>query len=272
MDYDPIKDRLAAVLTRSPLAHRAFFRALDAVFLRTWYVHRALRRILRQMPERQIRVLDAGTGFGQYAYWLLRTDRRVTVTAVDVKEDYLVAASRFFEAVKLAPRIDFRLQDLTAPMEERDAFDLVLSVDVMEHIEDDRAVFRNVARALRPGGYLVVNTPSDQGGSDVAASGESFIGEHVREGYAPVELEQKLQKAGLDVVEWTYTYGPLGSAGWRLLVKHPIRLLNRSWALAPLLAPYYLLAAPAGLALNALDVRASKRTGTGLLMVARKTR
>jgi 2-polyprenyl-3-methyl-5-hydroxy-6-metoxy-1,4-benzoquinol methylase len=272
VDYDPIKDRLAAVVTRSPLAHRAFFHALDAAFLRAWYVHRALRKILRSLPERGLRVLDAGTGFGQYAFWLLRNDRRVYVTAVDVKEDYLVTASEFFASAGYGERIVLRQQDLTEPMEDVEAFDLVLSVDVMEHIEDDRAVFRNVERSLRPGGHFVVNTPSDQGGSDAEADGESFIGEHVRAGYAPAELQQKLEEVGMEVVEWTYTYGPLGSAGWRLLVKHPIRLLNTSWALAPLLAPYYAVAAPVGLALNALDVRARKTRGTGLLMVARKPR
>jgi 2-polyprenyl-3-methyl-5-hydroxy-6-metoxy-1,4-benzoquinol methylase len=270
LDYDPIKDRLGGLFTRSPLAHRLFFRGLDAVFLRAWYVHRALRQILRQLPNRELRVLDAGTGFGQYAYWLLRQDPRVRISAVDVKTDYLETAGRFFEAVGLDRRIELREHDLTEPLPERGAFDLALSVDVMEHIEDDRSVFANVAGALRPGGFFVVNTPSDKGGSDADTEGESFIGEHVREGYAPADLAEKLETAGLEVVEWTYTYGRYGSAAWKLLIKHPIRLLNRSWAFAPLLAPYYAVAGPAGIALNALDVRATKPEGTGLLMVARK--
>jgi 2-polyprenyl-3-methyl-5-hydroxy-6-metoxy-1,4-benzoquinol methylase len=270
LDYDPIKDRLGGLAARSPLAHRAFFRALDAVFLRAWYVHRALRRVLAALPTRRLDVLDAGTGFGQYAYWLLRRDPRARVTAVDVKADYLERARRFFEAAGLADRIAFRVQDLTAPPEEAEAYDLVLSVDVMEHIEDDRAVLRHFRQMLRPGGFAVINTPSDRGGSDVGEGGESFIGEHVRDGYAPGELAAKLEEAGLEVVEWTYTYGRLGSAAWRLLIKHPIRALNRSWALAPLLVPYYAVAGPLGLALNALDLRARKPEGTGLLMVARR--
>lgn len=270
MDYDPIKDRLGAAASRAPILHRAFFRALDTAFLRAWYVHRAMRTLLAQMPQRTLRVLDAGTGFGQYAYWLLRRDPRVEVTAVDVKEDYLATASRFFTGVGMGDRISFRKHDLTEAFDERAAFDLVLSVDVMEHIEDDRAVFRNVASVLRPGGFFVVNTPSDAGGSDLGDKGESFIGEHVRPGYAPAELRSKLEEAGMEVFDWTYTYGRYGSAGWRLLIKTPIRVLNRSWLLAPLLAPYYAIAAPAGLALNALDVRARKSTGTGLLMVARR--
>ncbi|MDX1531126.1 MAG: class I SAM-dependent methyltransferase [Rhodothermales bacterium] len=272
MDYDPIKDRLGAAFTRSPLLHRAFFRALDAVFLRAWWVHREVRRIVEALPrDRSVRVLDAGTGFGQYAYFLLRSYPHVEVTAVDVKADYLDAARQFFDRTPFGGRIAFREHDLTEPLPEVDRFDLALSVDVMEHIEDDRAVFRTFHRALRPGGSVVVNTPSDRGGSGITEAGEeSFIGEHVREGYAPAELRAKLEAAGLEVERWAYTYGRYGSAGWHLLVKWPILALNRSMALGALLPLYYLPALPAGLALNALDVRTDNAEGTGLLMTARK--
>ena len=54
--------------------------------------------------------------------------------------------------------------------------------------------------ALRPGGYVIVNTPSDLGGSDVSGEGdESFIGEHVRDGYNRAELEAKLVRAGFEI-------------------------------------------------------------------------
>ena len=271
MDYDPIKDRLGDVFTRSPRLNKTFYRLLDTVFLRAWYVRREVRALIETMPaDRPVRVLDAGTGFGQYAYFLLDTFPNVEVVAVDVKAEYLARARRFFDQTPHAGRITFRRLDLTEPMDEQDAYDLVLSVDVMEHIEDDRAVFANVARVLRPGGYLVVNTPSDQGGSGVTdASDESFIGEHVRDGYPPAELQEKLETAGLAVVDWMYTYGRYGSAAWRLLIKWPIQLLNRSMALGVVLPFYYVPALPAGLVLNALDLRWKNPTGTGLLMIAR---
>jgi SAM-dependent methyltransferase len=272
MDYDPVKDRLGDFFTRSPRLNKTFYRLLDTVFLRAWYVQREVRALVETMePHRPLHVLDAGTGFGQYAHFLLDAFPHVRVTAVDVKADYLARARTFFDQTPHADRITFRQLDLTEPMAEEDTYDLALSVDVMEHIEDDRAVFRNVHRVLRPGGYLVVNTPSDQGGSGVTEAGEeSFIGEHVRDGYPPAELKEKLETAGLDVVDWMYTYGRYGSAGWRLLVKWPIQMLNRSLALGAVLPLYYLPALPVGLALNKLDLGEKNPTGTGLLMVARK--
>jgi SAM-dependent methyltransferase len=273
MDYDPVKDRLGAVAWRSPARTKAFYTLLDLVFLRAWYVRRRLRALLRPLAGRPVRVLDAGTGFGQYAYFLVSDFPNVEVTAVDVKEDYLRRARAFFDRTPHAARVRFAARDLTAPPPAEDAgrYDLVLSVDVMEHIEDDRAVFRGFFEVLRPGGYVVVNTPSDLGGSGVTGAGdESFIGEHVREGYALDDLREKLETAGLRVVGHEYTYGPAGSAAWRLLVKWPITLLNRSWAFAPLLALYYVPAFPLGLALNALDLARVNRAGTGHLIVAQK--
>ncbi len=270
MHYDPIKDRLGALASRHPALQRLFYGALDLLFLRAWYVRRALRQLLGSYPpRREVRVLDAGTGFGQYAYFVARAFPNARIRAVDVKAGYLERARRFMEKTPQAHQVRFALDDLTELVAEG-PFDLILSVDVMEHIEDDRAVFRHFARVLRPGGYVVINTPSDLGGSDVQEGGAGFIGEHVRDGYNLGALEDKLREAGLEPVRSRYTYGPYGSLAWQLLVKRPMQMLNRSWAFLPLVLLYYVPMLPLGLYLNAKDVRHENETGTGLLVVARK--
>ncbi|GAB5537487.1 MAG: class I SAM-dependent methyltransferase [Rubricoccaceae bacterium] len=272
MDYDPVKDRLGAFFWASPARTKAFYRLLDTVFLRSWYVRRQLRRVVEAQPAGQpVRVLDAGTGFGQYAYWLVKTFPHVHVTAVDVKQDYLDRAEAFMATTPYADRVAFHQLDLTEPMAEDGLYDIALSVDVMEHILDDRAVFRNFAKVLRPGGSALVNTPSDQGGSGIEEEGdESFIGEHVRDGYPVDELVEKLETAGLAVTETEYTYGPVGSAAWRMLVKWPITALNASKLTAPLVALYYLPALPVGALLNRVDLESDNETGTGLLVTAQR--
>ncbi len=55
----------------------------------------------------------------------------------------------------------------------------------MEHIEDDLKVFGNFYNSLKDNGILLISTPSDRGGSDVHnEKEESFIDEHVRDGYS----------------------------------------------------------------------------------------
>lgn len=273
MDYDPIKDRLGDLAARHPFLQRAFFAALDWVFLRAWYVQREVRRLLSAYPPgEEIRVLDAGTGFGQYAYFVARTFPNARVHAVDVKEDYLARARRFFDQTPQAAQVTLAVDDLT-DLRAEGPFDLILSVDVMEHIEADRAVFEHFARVLRPGGHVLINTPSDLGGSDVSgADEESFIGEHVRDGYNLEALRAKLRDAGLEPVRSLYTYGAHGSAAWRLLVKRPMQMLSANRAALFALPLYYLVAAPAGFYLNAKDLEAPNAEGTGVLVIAQKPR
>ena len=270
MQYDPIKDRLGSIFRRRPFLQSLFYRLLDLLFLRAWYVRRAVRR---SYPDRSqpLRVLDAGTGFGQWVRFLAARYPKAEILGVDIKRDYLDMARAFFERTRADRRIRFEEADLTR-LDMTEAFDLILSVDVMEHIEDDVTVLRNLGRALRPGGRLIINTPSDLGGSDVQSPGDSgFIGEHVREGYGREELSEKIHSAGLAVERSEYSYGSAGSLAWRLLIKWPLLLLNRSfWAIA-LLPLYYLPVLPVGFILHLIDLGRSNQQGTGLLVVARKS-
>src|SRR5687768_3712807 len=130
MDYDPVKDRLGGFFWRGPARTRLFFRALDLVFLRSWYVRRRLRALMAVLPaDRTIHVLDAGTGFGQYAYWLVSSFPNVEVTAVDVKDEYLRRAREFIGKTPHAGRVRFSVRDLTQPppAEEHGRYDLALS-------------------------------------------------------------------------------------------------------------------------------------------------
>ncbi len=269
MDYDPIKDYLGDFFSRNPLSQRIFFGLLHMFFLRAWHVKKMLRSLFGRLTDRRpVQVLDAGTGFGQYTYFIAKSFPEANILAVDIKQDYLDNAERFFSKTKHRSRIDFAYEDLTA-LKTTGPFDLILSVDVMEHIEDDRAVFRNFASVLNKGGFVVINTPSDQGGSDVSVEEDSsFIGEHVRDGYNIDELQQKLEDAGLTPVEAKYTYGKYGSFAWQFLIKYPMVMLSKSKLFLLLLPLYYIPVLPIGLILNAMDVRTHNKTGTGVLVVA----
>ncbi|GAB5521282.1 MAG: class I SAM-dependent methyltransferase [Rhodothermales bacterium] len=271
MFYDPVKDRLGDLFSRRPWMQKQFFRLLHLVFLRSWYVRRETLRLLKRFPADQpIRVLDAGTGFAQYAYFIAANLPNAQILAVDVKQDYLDNAERFFTQTPYADRVTFQYEDLT-DLQADGPFDFILSVDVMEHIEDDRGVFRHFERVLAPGGYVMINTPSDQGGSDVTEDGDtSFIEEHVRDGYNLDELKGKLSDAGLTPVQDWYTYGKHGSRAWRMLIRRPISWMGKTMAAAAILPFYYLFALPVGTALNAADTRTDNPTGTGLLVVAQK--
>ncbi len=269
MDYDPVKNRLGDLVAGRPWLTRIFYGLLHLFFLRNWYVRREINRVIGQDSNREnLRVLDAGAGFGQFSYYIAKKYKGLRIEAVDIKDIYLERARRFFATEGLSDRVEFSVDDLT-DLTARGPFDVIVCVDVMEHIEEDERVFRNFKSVLAPHGVLIINTPSDLGGSDVSGpEGQSFIGEHVREGYNRHDLLRKLRAAGLNPTDAIYTYGIWGDIAWRLLVKYPMLLLDVHRLMILLLPFYYILIFPVGMALNFLDMQKPIEQGSGLLVTA----
>jgi 2-polyprenyl-3-methyl-5-hydroxy-6-metoxy-1,4-benzoquinol methylase len=268
MEYEPIKHSIDKVISRIPLIKKLFFRIIDIHLLRTWHIHRLIRSEVSRFKGK-FTVLDAGCGFGQYSYFFLRKYPGCNVKGVDISEDHIVRAGDFFKSCGYT-NCDFSTADLTK-FSNKEAFQVVISVDVMEHILEDEMVFRNFHESMAKGGVLIINTPSDKGGSDAHEEHHgSFIDEHVRNGYSPAEITEKLTKAGFTNIETKYTYGTPGRISWILSMKYPITLLNISKVFFILLPFYFLITYPFCLILNYLDTIQSHAEGTGLLVRAEK--
>lgn len=161
MQYDKIKKSLGNIFNSHPLLRIIFYKLLDILLLRSWHIRREIRRFKREYPG-NASILDAGSGFGQYSYFLAKLSGEYSITAVDVKEEQIADCNDFFNRAGLAGRTKFQIADLTQYSAEN-SFNLIISIDVMEHIEDDRAVFSNFYRNLKTGGWLLISTPSDKG-------------------------------------------------------------------------------------------------------------
>jgi SAM-dependent methyltransferase len=272
MKYDPIKRSLGRVFNSTPWLRVVFYRLLDLLLLRAWHIRREIRSWSRLVPgpEKSRFLLDAGSGFGQYSYFLSGLHPKWFVDAVDVKEEQIADCNAFF-AKAGRKNVLFEKADLTT-FTRTDRFDLILSVDVMEHIEEDEKVFRNFYDSLTQGGLLLISTPSDQGGSDVHDhdEGESFIDEHVRDGYNIDDIQLKLKRAGFRKTEARFAYGTPGKIAWKLSMKYPIQMLGVTKLFFIILPAYYLIAYPIAYICNWLDVSLEHKTGTGLIVKAWK--
>ena len=104
--------------------------------------------------------------------------------------------------------------DATALPVAEHSLDLVVAFDVLEHIVDDDAAVREVARALRPGGRFLVAVPADPrlwSDHDVAV-------DHVRR-YTRTTLREVLERGGFEVTSMT---------SWNVLLRPVVALRRRS--------------------------------------------
>ncbi len=112
---------------------------------------RRLDMILRTADERiKGRVLENGCGVGMYVKKLSAFGGTVTGLEYD-RERALEARSRSPLILNAAG------ESLPLPSS---TFDLILSHEVIEHVRDDRAAVREMARVLKPGGRIVLFCPN----------------------------------------------------------------------------------------------------------------
>ena len=87
-------------------------------------------------------------------------------------------------------------------------YDLVVSVDNLEHILDDRQVLRNFYDSLETSGVLVVHVPHFYRRWPVLSWEENFdVPGHVRPGYHIAQLVERVKQAGFEVNERGFSYG-----------------------------------------------------------------
>ncbi len=146
--------------------------------------------------------LDVGCGAGLLCEPLARLG--ADVTGVDAAAENVSVASTHAEAMGL----DIRYMAGEAGGLDIGTFDLVASVEVIEHVADKRAFLADVAARLAPGGLLVMSTPNRTAASRVllvgAAEAIGYVPKgthHWRDFITPEEFEELLAEVGLEVIE-----------------------------------------------------------------------
>jgi SAM-dependent methyltransferase len=147
--------------------------------------------------ERGDRVLDLGCGGGRHAFEAARRGARVVAADLDLAE--LKEVRNVFGALPEEGWVT--AGDATRLPFPDGAFDRVIASEVMEHIPDDRAAARELARVLRPGGTIAITVPSWLPEQVCWALSEEYHapfveGGHVRI-YTESELRKRLREAGL---------------------------------------------------------------------------
>ena len=113
--------------------------------------------IVSGLPVAGGAALDLGCGLGGGAVALAGDLGAGAVTAIDVEPDAIARAQATVEAAGLSERVMPRLVEPgPLPFPDR-IFDLVFSKDVIAHIPDKPALYREIFRVLQPGGWFAAS-------------------------------------------------------------------------------------------------------------------
>lgn len=150
------------------------------------------------------KVLDVGCGIGYYIERLKQFDKNINLCGIEY--DY-----KSLKYAKKRINVNFIQAEGTRIPFKDNAFDTILSVSVMEHIEDDENMVKEMVRVCKKGGQIIVSVPSKDGlrsfskWRNMGHTDKTNPEYHFRIGYSKNELVNMLEKHGVCVEEVRYS-------------------------------------------------------------------
>jgi 2-polyprenyl-6-hydroxyphenyl methylase / 3-demethylubiquinone-9 3-methyltransferase len=167
-----------------------------------------------------LRILDIGCGGGILSEPLARLG--AAVVGADPSQANIAAAQ--LHAADAGVSVDYRATTAEALADEGERFDLVLAMEVVEHVADLDLFIRRCTEMVRPGGLMITATLNRTLKSfALAIVGAEYVlrwlprGTHQWEKFVtPDELAAALERHGLAVVDETGVIYDLLADRWRL--------------------------------------------------------
>ncbi len=207
-------------------------------------------------------ILDAGSGPGVFSFELARRYPEARVLGIDILEESIAACRHISDQTGTA-NVDFQVEQITS-LQKNNFFDLVLCVDILEHVEDDLAVLKALYDSVAPDGVLVLHVPALYRRYPIWKKSLNFdVETHVRIGYEKEDIQNKVKNSGFIIQSSGFTYG-----FWETLVNNISYMITRARMQNKIL---YALFFPILNLISWLGPRARPHDlGAGIFVVAKK--
>jgi SAM-dependent methyltransferase len=181
---------------RASHADDADYLLADLVAAEPWHFwFRARRRLVEWMIARTFpslgSLLEVGCGTGFLLGDIRDRFPGAALAGCDILFDSLRYARRHLPRVLV-----FQADAYKLPIERR--FDVVIALDVIEHLDEDAAALREMFRVVKPGGGLVLTVPQHEW---LWSTTDEFSRHRRR--YRRVDLLAKIRAAGFEVLRCT---------------------------------------------------------------------
>lgn len=195
------------------------FNPVRVQFIRDLTANHFSRNIRSEEPLRGLTILDIGCGGGVLSEPMARLG--ASVTGLDPADKNLAVASQHAQQQGLS--IDYRPSRVEELAENGETFDVVLAMEVVEHVADVNAFVEATCAVVRPGGLLVMATLNRTAKSfALAIVGAEYILRWLPKGthdwhkfVTPDELATSITRNGLVITQRIgVTYNPLRDQ-WR---------------------------------------------------------
>ena len=185
---------------------------------KAWFDKIFFRKVLRKIIHKEIRALDIGGGTGWLLNILKATDPRVQDTWVvdtnPLARDLAEAAGHSF------------FEGLVEKFQTETRFDIILMLNVIEHVANPRELLAKSRDLLAPGGLIIVNTPNFDACDARLFRHNSWGGYHTPRHFVIFKRESFIklaQEVDLEIDSFNYVQG---AAFWSVSLLNTMRQLG----------------------------------------------
>lgn len=202
LSIDPVPvDRLAEIY---PAGYYSFHPSSDGAVhrVKNWLDRRWFKRVAAGIPGGSLAALDIGGGSGQQSSTLRAAVPRISRTVIVDLDERAESVARGLGHEYVRGRIE------DAPIDG--AFDVILLLNLIEHVRDPLAVLQKTRSLLSPGGRLIVKTPNYRSLDARLFRHRNWGGYHCPRHwviFTRESFERLAARAGLRVVAASYTQG-----------------------------------------------------------------
>ena len=203
------------------------------------------------------RILDAGSGIGVYTFWLATKLGKAKVTGGDIDKKKMLVSQKMVNELHInnVKFVEMNIEKVA----QRKRYNLIVSIDVLEHLSNYKEALDRFKGFLDKGNYLYIHVPQPNQRRIFNFFKDWHHKDHAREGILKADLEGYLKSVGFRIKESRETYGFFGKLAWEL--NH--MTLKKNFVIAGITYPFLYL-------FCFVDFAMENKNGLGVAVLAQK--